>query len=154
MSLLARIAALSTLSFAVGMGLALGGASTTDAQQVNGGQSRTHSPGVRSALDQSPSSRTTGDRPPKWRSVGGRPTVVPFEARSHCAPNMTQQTCSTARSCARRTTCSAVRRGSPNKSAKPQVWSAEARGSAARCGSRQTCEEGRDFFRRLWAPVC
>lgn len=54
MSSLARIAALSTLLFAVGVGLGVGGAGTADAQPGNDGQWLTHSPGAQLALDLSP----------------------------------------------------------------------------------------------------
>ena len=51
MSSLARIAAMSTLLFAVGIGLGLVDAGTADAQPGNGGQSLTPRPGAQLVLE-------------------------------------------------------------------------------------------------------
>jgi hypothetical protein len=80
MSSLARIAALRTILFAVGMGLGLVDAGTTDAQQVNDGQRLTHSPGVQSALDQLPI--VTDPRRQTAEMEIGRPAPEPGPARS------------------------------------------------------------------------
>jgi hypothetical protein len=103
-----RIGTLRTLSFAVGVALAL--VSTAYAQSGVDGQAGADRPDCDWRSISGRSSAVTGDSRTRWRSLGLCAGAAPPRARRNPATRIAKCNSSTTRSCARRIPRSALRR--------------------------------------------